>query len=108
MEVELSIRLHKLWTMTSAIIVAAGEGTRMGPHVDKLFFEVLGRPLIVHTWERFEGSPSIHEIVLVVRAGMEKTFQELAKRFGFRKRFKITSGGKERQDSVWNGLQAVT
>ena len=94
--------------MTSAIIVAAGKGTRMGSETDKLFLEVSGRPLIVHTWQRFDASPSIHEVVLVVRAGMEEAFQELATRFGFQKRFKITHGGKERQDSVWNGLQAAS
>ena len=93
--------------MTSAIIVAAGKGTRMGPDVDKLFLEVAGRPLIVHTWERFDASPSIDEVVLVVRVGMEDIFYELADRFGFQKPFKITAGGKERQDSVWNGLQAA-
>jgi 2-C-methyl-D-erythritol 4-phosphate cytidylyltransferase len=98
----------RLAPMTSAIIVAAGQGTRMGPDVDKLFLEVRGRPLIVHTWERFELSPSIHELVLVVRRGMEEVFDDLRERFAFRKKIKITSGGKERQDSVWNGLQAVT
>jgi 2-C-methyl-D-erythritol 4-phosphate cytidylyltransferase len=94
--------------MTSAIIVAAGKGTRMGPDMDKLFLELSGRPLIVHTWERFDSSPSVDEIVLVVRAGTKETFRELAERFGFKKRFKIASGGKERQDSVWNGLQAAS
>ncbi len=94
--------------MTSAIIVAAGKSTRMGVDVDKLFLEVSGRPLIAHTWERFDTSPSIHQIVLVVRAGTEEMFNALAERFGFKKRFKIAPGGKERQDSVWNGLQAAS
>jgi 2-C-methyl-D-erythritol 4-phosphate cytidylyltransferase len=93
--------------MTSAIIVAAGKSTRMGADVDKLFLEVLDRPLVAHTWERFETIDSVQEIVLVVRPGMEEPFRELADRFGFKKRFKIVPGGKERQDSVWNGLQAV-
>ena len=94
--------------MISAIIVAAGKGTRMGSDVDKLFLEVLGRPLVVHTWGRFEMIPSVHEIVLVVRPGMEEAFRELGDRFGFKKRFKVVPGGKERQDSVWNGLQAAS
>ena len=36
--------------MISAIIVAAGKGTRMGPTVDKLFLELNGRPVAAHTW----------------------------------------------------------
>ncbi len=39
--------------MVSAIIVAAGKGTRMGPDTDKLFLEVAGRPVVAHTWQRF-------------------------------------------------------
>ena len=40
--------------MVSAIIVAAGKGTRMGPKVDKLFLELDGCPVVAHTWRRFE------------------------------------------------------
>jgi len=80
----------------------------MGPSMDKLFLEVAGRPLIAHTWARFETTSILDEIVIVVRVGLEEAFQELADRFGFKKPFKIVEGGKERQDSVWNGLQAAS
>ena len=93
--------------MTSAIIVAAGKGTRMGANVDKLFLEVAGRPVIAHTWQRFESAACIDEIVLVVRDGMQDAFGDLARRFGYQKRFSLVAGGKERQDSVWNGLQCI-
>ena len=53
--------------MTSAIIVAAGQGTRMGPDVDKLFLEVAGRPVVAHTWATFNNAACIDEIILVVR-----------------------------------------
>ncbi len=93
--------------MTSALIVAAGKGARMGPNVDKLFLEVAGRPLIAHTWQRFDSAACIDDLVLVVREGMQAAFQEMAARFGFHKPFQLVSGGAERQDSVWNGLQAL-
>jgi 2-C-methyl-D-erythritol 4-phosphate cytidylyltransferase len=93
--------------MVSALIVAAGKGTRMGPNVDKLFLEVAGRPVVAHTWGQFDRNPLIEEIVLVVRDGMEQTFLGLGKHFGFKKPFKIVVGGKERQDSVSNGLSAL-
>jgi 2-C-methyl-D-erythritol 4-phosphate cytidylyltransferase len=94
--------------MNSAIIVAAGKGTRMGPTIDKLFFEAAGRPVIAHTWGNLERAEGIDEIVVVVRQGMEKAFQEIAARYRFKKPLQIVVGGTERQDSVWNGLEAIS
>ncbi|HEY2952176.1 MAG TPA: 2-C-methyl-D-erythritol 4-phosphate cytidylyltransferase [Verrucomicrobiae bacterium] len=94
--------------MTSAIIVAAGQGTRMGPGIDKLFLEVAGRPVVAHTWQRFDAAGCIDEIVLVVREKMRGAFAELADTLRPRKPFRLAPGGQERQDSVWNGLQAIS
>ena len=94
--------------MNSAVIVAAGKGTRMGPNVDKLFLEVAGRPVVAHTWQRFEDAACIGEIVLVVRDGMQSAFAELAQQWGLKKPHRFAVGGKERQDSVWNGLEALS
>ena len=52
--------------MISAIIVAAGKGTRMGPQVDKLFLELDGCPIVAHNWRRFEEVGCIDELLLVV------------------------------------------
>ncbi len=94
--------------MISAIIVAAGKGTRMGANVDKLWLEVAGQPVIAHTWRQFNNAPTIDEIILVVRDGMQSHFMELADKFQFQKPFRLVVGGAERQDSVWNGLAAVS
>ncbi len=91
--------------MVSALIVAAGKGTRMGSNVDKLFLELNGSPIVCHTWRRCEEADCIDDIVLVVREGMQPAFTALAERF--RKPFRLVVGGKERQDSVWNGLGAL-
>ena len=98
----------KLRAMNSAIIVAAGKGTRMGANVDKLFLDISGRPVVVHTWQRFDSARCIDEIVLVVREGMQSAFEDLARQYGLQKKFRLVAGGKERQDSVWNGLAALT
>jgi 2-C-methyl-D-erythritol 4-phosphate cytidylyltransferase len=94
--------------MNAAILVAAGKGVRMGRKVDKLFLEVAGRPLVAHTWQRFDNAPCVNEIILVVRKGMQPAFAELAAKSKFQKPFQIIVGGKERQDSVWNGLGALS
>ena len=91
--------------MNAAIIVAAGKGTRMG--ADKLWLEIAGRPVIAHTWQRFNDAGCIDEIILVVRDEMKPHFTELASKFGFQKSFQLVTGGVERQDSVWNGLVAL-
>lgn len=94
--------------MIAAVIVAAGKGTRMGPQVDKLFLDVAGAPLIAHTWRRFAAAAVIDEIVLVIRDGLQATFAELAQQLSLRKPVRFALGGTERQDSVWNGLEAVS
>ncbi len=103
-----SVRAVRLWKMNSAIIVAAGKGTRMGANVDKLWLEVVGRPVVAHTWKQFNDAACIDEIILVVRDGMQEHFAELADKFKFQKPFRLVVGGVERQDSVWNGLEAVS
>src|SRR5207245_8483219 len=94
--------------MTSAIIVAAGKGTRMGPKVDKLFLELNDCPIVAHTWRAFDLAGCIDEIVLVVRDGMQAAFAELGQKFQFTKPSRVVAGGQERQDSVWNGLEALS
>lgn len=93
--------------MTSALIVAAGKSTRMGGQVDKLFLSVAGHPIIAHTWLQFDKAACIDEIILVVREGRENAFHELARQYAFLKPFRIILGGSERQESVWNGLEAL-
>lgn len=93
--------------MNSAIIVAAGKGTRMGHGVDKLFLEVAGKPVVAHTWQRFNNSSCIDEIVIVVRDGLQPAFAEMAKLYMFNKPHRFVPGGAERQDSVWNGLSGL-
>jgi 2-C-methyl-D-erythritol 4-phosphate cytidylyltransferase len=93
--------------MISVVIVAAGKGTRMGPNIDKLFLEVAGRPLVAHTWERFDRHPEVEHVVVVVREGMDAAFRELADQIKMTKPFSFAIGGKERQNSVWNGLEAL-
>jgi len=80
----------------------------MGPNTDKLFLEVNGLPVVAHTWRRFDSALSIAEIVLVVREGMQSAFEQLAVKACFKKPFRLVAGGSERQDSVWNGLEALS
>ncbi|HYE32655.1 MAG TPA: 2-C-methyl-D-erythritol 4-phosphate cytidylyltransferase [Methylomirabilota bacterium] len=92
--------------MTSAVIVAGGKSARMG--VDKLFLRIAGEPLIAHTWRAFDCSDRIDEVVLVIRPGAEAEYEQLAGRIAARKPWRLAHGGAERQDSVSNGLAAIS
>ena len=80
----------------------------MGANVDKLWLEVAGRPVIAHTWQKFNDAKCVDGIILVVRDGMQPHFVELAAKYNFQKPFRLVAGGAERQDSVWNGLEALS
>lgn len=94
--------------MNSAVIVAAGRGTRMGPGRDKLFIDLAGEPAVVHTWRAFDRCDDVHEVILVVRPGMETEFAELAGVVRPRRPWRCVPGGAERQDSVANGVAAIS
>jgi len=79
----------------------------MGANVDKLWLEVAGRPVVAHTWKKFNDATCVDEIILVVREGLQPEFLKLAAEYQFQKPFRLVAGGAERQDSVWNGLAAL-
>lgn len=93
--------------MNSAIIVAAGEGKRFGGGLPKQFAEILGKPVLIHTIERFEKSPAIDEIVLVLAEGELRMFSDDLAGHDLRKVSSVVAGGATRAESVLNGLSAV-
>lgn len=93
--------------MNSAIIVAAGSGTRFGSATPKQFLEINGKSLIFHTLERFEKCDSIDEIILVLAKNEIENFRKIAKNHSIKKLKKTIAGGKTRAESVSNGLKAI-
>ncbi len=93
--------------MNTAIIVAAGKGTRFSSDRPKQFVELLGKPLIIHTIERFEECDAIDEIVLVLSEPGVAQFKILALKFKISKLRQVVTGGATRAESVRNGLSAV-
>ena len=86
---------------TVAIITAAGQGKRMGQ--PKQFIKLAGKSILERTIAVFEETKAIDEIILVVN----KEDIKKAEGFKFSKLTKVVAGGKERQDSVYNGLMAL-
>lgn len=91
-----------------AIIPAAGQGKRMGTSVSKSYMEILGRPLLAYTLDKFQSHSLIAEIILVVQeSDLDYCQREIVQRYGFAKVTKIIAGGGERQESVAKGLAAL-
>jgi len=93
--------------MNTAIIVAAGSGSRFDPENPKQFVELLGRQLLVHTMEKFERAESVNSVVLVVAKQYVDTYAKSLEKYGFTKIFAVVPGGETRAESVRNGLNAV-
>ncbi|MFH1860507.1 MAG: 2-C-methyl-D-erythritol 4-phosphate cytidylyltransferase [bacterium] len=91
-----------------AIIVAAGDGKRMGSKVKKPYLDLAGRPLLFYTLRNIIGFPLISGIVLVVGGGLIDYCQhEVVEAFMIDGVVNIIEGGAERQDSVYHGLKAL-
>jgi 2-C-methyl-D-erythritol 4-phosphate cytidylyltransferase len=94
--------------ITDALIVAAGEGQRMGGNVKKQFVPLKGVPLVLYTLKAFEEFGEIRHIYLVLEEGdFDYCMKEIVEKHGIRKVSRLVPGGDRRQDSVWNGLQAM-
>lgn len=92
----------------TAIVLAAGQGKRMGTKVQKQYLEIDGKPVLYYSLYAFEKSEIIDEIILVVGENQsEYCKDEIVSKYGIGKVKKIVQGGAERYHSVWNGLQEV-
>lgn len=87
------------------IIPAAGSGKRMGAGYNKLRMKLAGKPIILHTLERFITDSDCVKIIIVIHPEDEPFFQDTLK--GDYSKVKLVYGGTERQDSVYNGLKAI-
>lgn len=91
-----------------AIIPAAGSGTRIGEGMPKQYIPLAGVPLLTHTLHRFQRSPLIDEIIVVVRRGeVTRVRREIVAPHDLPKVRRIVEGGAERQDSVSRGLKEI-
>ena len=95
----------------TAILLAAGNSTRMGRHVeDKILVPIAGKPVVLYSLQAFVGSGAVAEIVMVYRDEPQRNL--MAKVFDSEPlggvSLRWTQGGAERQDSVWNALEDIS
>jgi len=91
----------------TAIVLAGGSGKRMHSDVKKQFIEINDRPLIYYALKAFEESIVDNIILVTSKDDIEYVKNEIVSKYFFTKVSKIVSGGKERYDSVYNGIMAA-
>ena len=89
----------------AAIIPAAGLGKRFG--AKKQFLELAGKPVLVHTLIAFEQTPTVTAVCVAVPEAEISSVREMVERAHLKKVAKVVAGGKERQDSVRLGFEAL-
>jgi 2-C-methyl-D-erythritol 4-phosphate cytidylyltransferase len=93
---------------TLAIVLAGGAGKRMGSSTNKQFLLLDNKPIIVHTLQVFQDCRPIDGIYLVVNhKDLPIIQEEILEQYHFNKILKLVIGGRLRQDSVRNGLEAI-
>ena len=91
-----------------AVVLAAGNGKRMGGPVAKQFLEVNGKPLIFYALDTMEKSKVIDQVVLVVpEESIEYVKKGILEKYSLNKVVRVVAGGKERYDSVRNALRFI-
>jgi 2-C-methyl-D-erythritol 4-phosphate cytidylyltransferase len=90
-----------------AVIVAGGSGKRMGAEIPKQFLELAGRPVLMHTIERFKAFNEAIEIITVLPENQLRHWVELQKKYDFSVPHTLVKGGSHRFFSVRNGLKFV-
>lgn len=94
--------------IVTALIPAAGMGKRMGQKVAKQFLPLGDRPMLAHTLMAFQRASVIDEIIPILsQEDMESCLREIIERYHITKVRTLVVGGKERQDSVYNGLMKL-
>lgn len=92
----------------TAIIPAAGKGKRMGESVSKPYLRIAGRPILSYVIDALSRSEDIKDIIVVTRAEeVDYCRREVITRFNFDKVSDVVAGGRERQDSVYEGLKSI-
>lgn len=92
----------------AVIIVAGGSGLRMNSEVPKQFIEWCGKPILMHTIERFYSYDNTIDIILVLPQNQFDLWNQLCLKYSFTIKLSLTNGGDTRFESVKNGLKTIT
>ena len=91
-----------------AIVLAAGKGSRMNSTENKQFLMINGKPMLFYSLRACDETSCIDQVIVVAAEGEEERIrEEVIEKYGIKKVRTIVQGGKERVDSVYNGIRAI-
>ena len=93
--------------MNAVVIVAGGSGRRMERDIPKQYLDLQGKPLIIHTLEKFLQFDPGMKVVLVMASGHRKFWDVISISYDQSSGIVVAAGGETRYDSVKNGLQYI-
>ena len=93
--------------MQYAIIVAGGKGERMGADVPKQFLEINGKPILMHTLEKFQETLKDVKIILALPENQIDFWKGLCSKYNFSTSYQLVAGGITRFHSVQNALALI-
>ena len=91
-----------------ALIVAGGSGTRMGAPVAKQYLKIGGKPVLMHTLEKFYGTDPMIDLTLVLPENDFLFWRKLCVEHNFSVPHRLAPGGRSRFQSVKNGLDSIS
>ncbi|MFD2657911.1 2-C-methyl-D-erythritol 4-phosphate cytidylyltransferase [Gracilibacillus thailandensis] len=91
----------------NVIVLAAGQGKRMNAGKNKQFIELLNEPLIIHTLKKFIKDSWCQNIYLVINPNEQEQMEELIVSYQWQDQIIFVHGGRERQESGYQGLLAI-
>lgn len=95
--------------MNNVLIFAGGAGRRMNSRSKpKQFLKLYGKEIIIHTLDNFQNHPEVDNIVVVCIKGWIEYLQKLLAQYDMDKVRLIVAGGKTGQESIYNGLRALS
>ncbi len=93
--------------MIKAIVLSAGKGTRMNMNISKQYIEVLGFPVLYYTLKAFEDADVDEIIITTGKDDVDFVKNDIVNKYNISKITHVVPGGKERYDSVMEGLNYV-
>lgn len=94
--------------MYSVVLLSGGKGKRMMKSVPKQYLLLAGKPIIMHSLERFDSNAQVGEIIIVCEQEFISHLETMLQQYNIETPVKFALAGETRQESVYNGLKLVS